>query len=658
MKKNVFFILFILLSHIIFAQNFDNCKIYLWDNDNNHQFENPGFVGQFVGYEYSMIKSFEELGFSESESNFELGIGFPLNPNELSAIFVICGDRDTLDTMFSAADIEQLSAYMSGGGCLYIEGNNIADYLDIHYQDFLLQYFNIAVSSSGSGYSGYDTLKIDTTFSFFRSQSFIYPIGTVTDLDNDVFTAADTLDSFYHSILVYDDPESKMYLSTAAAYTPPLPKSKVPQWKSYLSTVDFGAFSSLHNTGGDLPDSTENLLIRTVYIRDILLLFTIGNVLIVNHTPNEFENNVSNAMDLTKFDYDKIWISPGIQGPNYNFYTKYSSIVWYSTGCSIGENITVTDIDNLEIYLNFGGSMLMSGEDICQEIGDSTVGFEHPFLSGYFSIDYISKAYHDNIHVPAIGGFYTTMGNYVINNEISQDVIKPVPNPGMKPFPAFNFSTSLGKAPLQSAITNDAFGFKTVFLTFAIEDPINQVMLKNMLNRTLFDLFELDTVFVPKTITGIENINVTYTCKNNSISFEVTVTSDRDGDITLIRNEVIEESVKTNCNQTYYKLISAYNSGLYVIEYRENGNIISTYNVNISSLGSNEEKVYTKNNLLYIESNENNAEVSIYDITGKYIDRLSIINGKAIWNKFAKIPAGIYFIKFENTGNKYKIMKY
>ncbi len=657
MKKINFILLLVLLSQIIFAQNFENCEIYLWDNDNGHEFENPGFTGQFIGYEYNMVKSFEDLGFTESDSNYGQGIVFPSNPNELAAIFIVCGDRDTLENIFSIGDIDQLSAYMDGGGCLYIEGNNIADYLEIKYQDFLLNYFNIAVTSSGLGHSGYDTIRVDTTFNFFRSYSLVYPSGTAPDLGIDVFEAANALDSFYHSVLVFD-PESKMYLSTAAAYTPPLPKNKEPQWKSYLSTVDFSAFAAPH-VEGQIADTIENLLIRTVYLRDILRLFTIGKVLIVNHTPNEFENNVSDAMDLTKFDYDKIWISPGIQGPNYRFYTKYSSILWYSTGCNIGENITTTDITNLSIYLNYGGSMLMSGEDICQEIGDSLAGFEHPFLSGYFAIDYISKAYHDNVHVPALGGFYAAMGNYNVNNEFSPDVIKPVPNPGLEPFPAFNFSTSLGKAPLQSAVTNDAFAFKTVFFTFAIEDPVNQTMLTDMLNITLADLFKLDTTFVPKTTTGIENINVSYTYTNTSITFTILITSNNDGNIDLIRNGINENSVKTSHKQSYYKLISEYKNGLYIIEYSENGNIVSTFNVSIPSSGNNEEKVYSKNGVLYIESRHDNAEVSIYDITGKHIDKLSVLNGKTVWNRYANIPAGIYFVKFENTtGNKYKIVKY
>ncbi len=656
MKKFIIFLTLFIVTTMVFAYNFTDCNIYVWDNDNNLKLRNPDNPEYFIGFEYNFVKAFRDLGISEEDKNLTIGDKFPLNPEETSAIFIVCGTRPSSDEMFTTTDMQRLKIYLENGGCLYIEGNNVVDFFQKSGNAwFTRDYFNIRLLSAGDGYAGYDTVRTDTNFTFFRNYSLVYPEGTAPDWGIDEFGPAESSE-FYHSIMVYDDRKAKMYLSTAAAYTPPLPKQTAePIWKAYMSSVDFGAYAAPHRKELQLADSTENQLIRDAHLSDILRLFSIGKVLLVNHTPNEGEERVHKAMDKLNIDYDKIWVKPGNKGPTYDYYLPYSAIVWYSTGCGIGQNITVEDMDNLAVYMDYGGSMLMSGEQICNEIGNPEQGSEHPFLAQYFKIDYVGT-HKEGVHLPEQTGFYKAMDKYIVNYVDDPDIVLPSELHIAKANAAFNYDGT--KAPAPSSVTSDALNHKSAFFAFAIEHPDDQRYLDEMLAITMTALFDIDTTFVPLS-TSIKAINVSYNKTNTSVSFTISVTSNSDGEITLVRNGNNEKSVKTDYNQSYYKLTSAYNSGLYVIEYIENGSIVSTYNINISAAGSNEEKVYAMNNILYIESKYDNAEVSIYDITGKHIDKLSVQNGKTIWNKYTTIPAGIYFAKFINTtGNIHKILKY
>ncbi len=372
--------------------------------------------------------------------------------------------------------------------------------------------------------------------------------------------------------------------------------------------------------------------------------------------PQAVGRNPPKAMQRLNIDFDMLYIKPGERGPTYDYYLPYTALVWYSTGSEIGQNLTPEDIDHLSVYMDYGGSMLMSGEQICNEIGDPAEGSEHPFLAQYFKIDYVG-AFNDANHIPEISGFYKEMDKFVVSFVDDPDIVLPSKLRPAKANEAFYYNGSL-KAAAPSSVTSDAFNHKSAFFAFPIELPTDQRYLDDMLAITMTDLFDIDTIFVPLS-TSIKAINVSYSKTNTSVSFTVLVTSNNNGEIILVRNGNNEKSIVTDCNQSSYKLTSAYNSGLYVIEYRENGSIVSTYNINISATGSSEERVYAMNNVLYIESNYDNADVSIYDITGKHIDKLSVKNGKTIWNKYTTIPAGIYFAKFINTtGNIHKILKY
>ncbi|MCK4523737.1 hypothetical protein KAU15_02320, partial [candidate division WOR-3 bacterium] len=362
MKKFIIFLTLLIITTMIFAYDFVDCNIYLWDADGDLKLRNPDNPEYFIGYEYNFIKAFGHLGISEEDKNLTIGDKFPPSPEEISAMFLIFGHRSASDTILTTTDVERLKSYLEGGGCLYIEGNNAVDYFKQSGNEwFTRDYFNIELISPGDGYAYYDTIRTDTNFTFFRNYSLVYPSGTVPDWDLDVFGPAETSD-FYHSIMVYDA-KQKMYLSTAAAYTPPLPKQTAePVWKTYLSCVDFGAYAAPHRKELQLADSTENQIIRAAYLKDILRLFSIGKILLVNHTPDEGESNVPKAMSRLNIDFDMLYIKPGTRGPDYNYYLPYTALVWYSTGCKIGENLTPEDIDNLSVYMDYGGSMLMSGE--------------------------------------------------------------------------------------------------------------------------------------------------------------------------------------------------------------------------------------------------------------------------------------------------------
>ncbi len=125
MKIKIVIILVLFLPIIIFSQNFDNIKVYLWDNDYGATFYNPDNPTQLIGYEYNLLKSFNKLGFTQG-TNLFYGDTLPQRYsllNDYAAIFIVTGHHPIVsrNQMFTSSQIDSLSRYLDAGGCVYFE---------------------------------------------------------------------------------------------------------------------------------------------------------------------------------------------------------------------------------------------------------------------------------------------------------------------------------------------------------------------------------------------------------------------------------------------------------------------------------------------------------------------------------------------------------
>lgn len=655
MKKLIFLIIILALFIGILAQHYDGERIYIWDNDGGKDFVDPDDPQgeKRIGFEANFIKAFESVGFKE---NIVVSEDFPSRPEDFSAIFIVAGDRQADGTIFKLEQVQMLIDYLENWhGCLYMEGNNIIEDLDkIGATDFLKTYFNIVMTSPGEGYAGYDSIRTDTTCDIFRDYTIVYPAGTQVDYNIDEFGPSNPEDTFYHSVMVYDV-KQKMYKSTAAAYTPPDDKKEISsKFRTYMSAIDFGAFAAPHRKYETLPDSIENQLIREAYLRDIMRLFSIGKVLVVNHSMDDTRMEICKALEKRRIPFDNIYVEQGKNGPSYEFYSNYAGVIWYSHNNDKYMSMLQYDIDQLQIYMDYGGAVVLSGEHILFDIGNSEENTEILFLSSYFGVDYLGGTYLEQDEYGDPSGMYGKMYDFPLSDKLSSDVFKVWRFAGTTD-PSMYHLTSMGKAPVLSGVVNKGGGYRTSFMSFAAELINDDAAMDQFVAITATDLFEMDTLFALHT--GVNEINVSYTQYDNAVSFRVNIDTDNNGSIVLERNGQEEMSVPTISTQDNYTLKSQSTNGLYVIGYYENNNLVNSFSVSISGRTAMDEKVYMIDNIMYIESAAENTAVQVFDITGQFVENIEV-SGNTRWDNYSIMPSGIYFVKFNDSGNVHKVLKY
>lgn len=558
MKKSVIFLLsFIAIFIFIFPQNFSNVRIFLWDNDNGLTFKDPDNPDKYIGYEENLRQSFEILGFSKDSHNLDINSTLP-PINELlqyGAVFITCGPRPALTTIISQSDIDKLKEYLDSGGCLYLEGNNIADYLDRTDKNFLNLYFNnYLLYSGGANYSYVETVYTDTTSNFCRYYEFVYPAGTAPDYSIDQLGNFYGLgEPYYYPFLVFNA-KGKLYRSTATAYTPP--ESKAPYYfpgKTVMQTTDFGAYAFPYKQGKDIPDSMKNILIRTSYLRDILRFFSIGRTLVIQDDGQvaKATYDLLKALDNNGIEYFYINLKPTGTYPNYTFLSKFTTVILY-TG-EYGEPFVLpNDTFNLQRYLTYGGNILVSGENLAQSYGvpgQNLQTDEFPFLAYFLWIDYRSSIYDDVFFTADKTSFYslnpyTSLIQQVEATSSKVDYVMPFPR---DTFVKVNYFLGKSKAPVYVGVNNIAKTHKSVFFGFPIE-YIDYKNLDQLIKETFSNFFDYDLDF-----------NLTRT---NETSQKDIITKEKEekGKIYFSGNKIILENINSaklvDCNGKILKTLS------------------------------------------------------------------------------------------------------
>ena len=194
---------------------------------------------------------------------------------------------------------------------------------------------------------------------------------------------------------------------------------------------------------------------------------------------NNVENYYIASLDSLGFVYD-YW-RHSIQGsPSATTLSNYSIIIWFTEASF--PSLSIDDIDNLTSYLNNGGNLFLTGQDIGWDFNDPEgYNYGNPFYADYLHAGYISNS-SNNFHITGInddpisdGLSFFISGGDGANNQLSPDVIEPKPEA----------SNVYKYATYESAGIKYSGNYKLVYLGFGFEGIDNSLTRNTVLNNII-----------------------------------------------------------------------------------------------------------------------------------------------------------------------------
>lgn len=649
-KLRSFFIVFIIIfffGNHLFSQTFKNIKIYLWDNDYGATFENPDRDGQYIGYEYNIVKALNYLGYINNVNLFVCDT-LPSRFEQLrsyQALFIVTGHYPiaSRNEMFGSSEVGLMATYLDSGGCIYFEGNNFMEYLQHYYRTFVYEYFNDTTITSVVS-RGIDTLKTDPNYTFTRDYTFTYPAYSVADSGVDFLFTKNTgiSDSNYYKVLYFNS-SNKLYRSTATAYTPPESK-KYYKGRVFLQTVDLGAFSYFSTrTSRNLPDSTKNQIIRASYLKDILRFFGLAKtLLVVDDNTDTVATPVQRAMSRM-VDFDTIFVSAN--GPSYRTLLRYNSVFWYTD--TVDYPITTTDTANIATYLDFGGNLFMSSINLAEQYASNI------FLRKYFGVDLYLDSLPYYTFYSSLNSFWGTNPvldtfNIVRPSNYEPDVVSIVDT-----FTDTAFYMRTGKI---AGTHFDNNLFRTTFLTFPFQRCETQIKAgyptDSIIKIALIDGFKYDLSITPITSRTSEYFfTSSFEETGDVIILKIFSNANFEGYLSIFHNS--KEIKKYELNGSSFKFLLKDEPGEYSITIRDlDENIL--YKKDYTVENENFCFDYSINGILKINSSKE-TDIEIFDITGKISKNFRLKEGENLID-FSKFSSGYYFIK--NNKKIYKFLKF
>ncbi|OQX76161.1 MAG: hypothetical protein B6D61_09205, partial [Bacteroidetes bacterium 4484_249] len=197
---------------------------------------------------------------------------------------------------------------------------------------------------------------------------------------------------------------------------------------------------------------------------------------------NNVEDYYIASLDSLGFAYD-YWHHSTQGPPSATTLSNYSIIIWFTEASF--PSLSIDDIDNLTIYLNNGGNLFLSGQDIGWDFNDPEgYNYENPFYADYLHAEYISNS-SNNFHISGInddpvsdGHSFFISGGDGANNQLSPDVIEPKPEAGN----VFKYAT------YESAGIKYSGNYKLVYLGFGFEG-IDNISTRNTVLNNIIDWF-------------------------------------------------------------------------------------------------------------------------------------------------------------------------
>lgn len=646
----ILFVLIIFLPKNSSSQTFKNIKLYLWDNDYGATFENPDRDGQYIGYEYNVVKALNSLGYVNNINIF-ISDTLPTTFEKLrnyQALFIITGHYPIVsrDQMFTNNEITTLSTYLDSGGCIYFEGNNFLEYLQYYFRSFVYEYFNDTTIISINT-RGIDTLKVDQTSNFTRDYTFTYPAYSVSDSGVDILFSRNSglTEPNYYKVLYFNS-SSKLYRSTATAYTPPESK-KYYKGRIFLQTVDLGAFSYFSTrTSRNLPDSTKNQMVRAAYLKDILRFFGLAKtLLVVDDKTDTVATPVQRAMSRL-IDFDTIFVSEN--GPSYRILSRYNSVFWYTD--TVNYPITTTDTVNISTYLDFGGNLFMSSMNLAEQYSSNI------FLNKYFGMDLYMDSFPYETIYSSLNSFWGTnpvLDTFKIINNISNyepDIISIVDD-----FTDTAFFYKNSRTPKVTGTHLDNNLFRTTFLTFPFQRT--QIQTKtgyptdSIIKIALVNGFKYDLSITPITSRISEYFfTSSFEKVKDKILLTIVSNSNFEGYLHIFHNS--KEIEQKKFKGTIFKHYLDDETGEYTVLVKD----LNEKTVYLKSFTVENQVLFFVNyfnGFLKINSTQK-IDIEFFDISGNKLRGVRLNEGKNIVN-ISDFCSGYYFIKY--NGKILKILK-
>ena len=205
---------------------------------------------------------------------------------------------------------------------------------------------------------------------------------------------------------------------------------------------------------------------ETIWCKDILISVGESNTLLIdNDFEGLYESKIKDLLAYSKIPY-KYWEVRDNVFPD--SLMKFQKIIWF-TGEAKDSLLSNENKNNIIDYLNQGGRLLITSQNLAYDLNENGDIEDSLFLANYLGVEYFDDKITDSLSAGVVGDpvsdrqavyFY---GSYGVNNQMSRDIIKPVP-------PAISILTyfpSLNSAGTRLANVNN--GSKVVYLPFGLE---------------------------------------------------------------------------------------------------------------------------------------------------------------------------------------------
>lgn len=443
---------------LIGYRNTDGFKVYVWDNSAGIVFFDDE-TGAYVGFADYLIQGLFNIVNPQVDT---IVMGDILPPLEelltFDALFVVNGTRE--GSLMSIEDAQKIEQYFGAGGNVYIEGNNIVEFLHNYYPP-LLDSFRVL-------YGG------NTFEPFYQIQGMI---GTFTEgeaffyfPDISLITSIDRLTPIGTAENILQTTDGKAYICRGVAYSYSAEKSgKSIKKTSIINALNLSAFKKINQEviSQDLRDEM---------IKKILGFMGLGRILVVDYASSEPNNIVSDLNAIGYYNFKLIQYGPSF------FEMRPYSLVFWRTGRS-GMPLSEQDTINIKEYIKYGGRIILTGENLASSIGVGGYMEEVAFLINFFGVDYL----YDSVFANGVTGVRDYNGFDALYDGIRPDRITGLDTcflyRGSKANEGAGFGNIYGKT-------------KTLFLGFSYDCLTEPDERQSILLHT-FNLFGISNVSGP-----------------------------------------------------------------------------------------------------------------------------------------------------------------
>ena len=268
-----------------------------------------------------------------------------------------------------------------------------------------------------------------------------------------------------------------------------------------------------------VPVPNEYYLVNQQKSHTVTVFTAKGNILLVDDDQGKtYETWYENALLAAQYVYVK-WDRYTQPSPYPSTMQGYTAVVWL-TGDDYGTTLDTTDESNLAIYLNNGGKLFISGQDLGYDI--NTDSFYANYLHATYNVDTAGHAIA-GITGDVIGDglSFSITGGDGANNQNYPDGIQPI-SPATTCF-YYSDATSY-----KAGIKVDMGTYRIVYLAFGFEAIDNMASRTTVMSRSLGWLaaehdIAVINLTVPTTLTQGEPTPVSATIINSGTHTETNI---------------------------------------------------------------------------------------------------------------------------------------